>query len=55
MWRTPERRCLAMGKLLKFVMEGKGVMKDRSDRANTVLLCDRYFMTVLVIMEGGVW
>ena len=29
-------------------------MKDRSDRENVVLLCDRYFMAVLTMMEGGI-
>ena len=32
-------------------MEGKGVVRDRSDRANVVLLCDRYPMMALAMIE----
>jgi hypothetical protein len=36
-------------------MEGRGVSRDRSERANGVSLYVRYLMTARVRMEGGVW
>ena len=43
------------GSLLRLGMEGRDTMGGRSDRANVVLLCDRYPMMVLAMIEGGVW